>query len=507
MEILKLDRNSLWELFPKRLENKLTLNQMSMGLGKTHYILKLITYFTMRNEKLAVIMDSHPHIKEFLEDYKDPLKIINIIHLMGRDQEDMCKLSEKERANTLCGDCNLRKGCKYLETRRKAHKCDLIFTVRQLLFLVNLLYKKGISCLIIDESLTSSYLGSIDISKRIFPKLKHRNIECNECNAQCDDRRKRLKRLSKNKDCNVRLLIDTKNIDFEIESLNDHYIKYNLMNFDDIYLNWDNHKKKWVLVGYKDLSFLNDFPTIIYNDATASQELIEQMTKRKIDIILEDDLVLKNPMIMLNHQMTINKTRSALKHLLNWLEVLRVPLTEETVIICKKIFEERVRFLTQNKVMTTHYKGLSTGSNKFKNCKTVVIFGRFDYPKSVKAIWSIKIPIREIYKYTHSNEEQSIGRIRPKLDPRKRIINLSNTLTREFNYHDGLITLTKTHLDICSIMINNKSDYENLMKTQIYKKFKGKHSSNYVSYALEILWYLRWVNKLNKRGEKLKWKM
>lgn len=527
IEILKLDRESLWNLSPERLENKLTLNRMSMGLGKTHYTLKCISYWVKgKSKKLAVIMDSHDHIREFLRDYEDFLKEIDIVHLKGRDQPNMCKLDIKDRIKTKCGECNRRKECKYLENRRNAHKCDVIFTVKQMLFLIDFLYKtkiflkdkydpivqfyvkKGIDVLIIDESLISSYMESIDIRESIFPQLQHRNIECNDCNAQCDDRRKRLKRLSKYNDCNVRLLVNTKNIDFEIETLNDYYLKDNLNNSDQVYLKWDYYKKKWVFVGHKDLSFLSDFPTIIYNDATASQELIEQMIKRKIDVILEDDFEFKNPIVMLMHQMTIKKTRSALKYLLDWLRLMRIPLTKETVIICKLKFEKRVQMLTENKVMTTHYKGLSTGSNKFKDCRTVVIFGRFDYPKSIKAIYNmIGVSTMEIHKHINSNEEQAIGRIRPKLNPNKRVICLSDTLEREFRNNNEFIPLTLTHLKVCIRMINNKNDYKDLMKTQIYKKFKGKHSSNYVSYALELLCYFRWINILNKRGEKLKWKM
>lgn len=527
VEILKLDRESLWNLSPERLENKLTLNRMTMGLGKTHYILKSISYWVKgKNKKLAVIMDSHPHIEEFLQDYEDFLKEIDVIHLKGRDRPNMCKLNIEDRIKTKCIECNRKKECKYLENRKKAHKCDVIFTVKQMLFLIDALYKtkiflkskydpmvkfyvkEGIDVLIIDESLISSYMESIDIRKSIFPKLEHRNIECSGCNAQCDDRRKRLKRLSKYNDCNVRLLINRENIDFEIKTLNDYYLKHNLMNYDDIYLNWNNQKEKWVFVGHKDLSFLNDFPTIIYNDATASRELIEQMLKRKINVILEDDTKFKNSIVMLMHLMTVKKTRSALKHLLDWLRFMRIPLTKETVIICKEMFEEKVQILTENKVMTTHYKGFSTGSNKFKDCRTVVIFGRFDYPKSVKAIWSmIGLSPKEIHKAINSNEMQSVGRIRPKLDLNKRVICLSNTLESKFRNNNEFIPLTLTHLKVCIRMIEYKSEYEDLMKTQIYDKFNGKHSSNYVSYALELLWYFGWINKLNKRGEKLKWKM
>ncbi|MBA7579452.1 hypothetical protein ES708_21323 [subsurface metagenome] len=65
-----------------------------------------------------------------------------------------------------------------------------------------------------------------------------------------------------------------------------------------------------------------------------------------------------------------------------------------------------------------------------------------------------------------------------------------------------MIPFMRNYLRIALEILDRKEELEGLTKTEIYKKIKGHH--NYINYALDILWYFGWIEKLDKRGEKLK---
>lgn len=502
-KIISINKETLSQLNILNLKGRFTLNRASPGIGKTLYIKYLINEFHTKAKftfTIMICMPSHKHIEEFISRSYKLLEQINYIWLKGKNQKGICaKRNIVSRYSPGCKICNFRKQCKYWKLRKEAETASVIFIVPQHLFLVTK-YKPYV--LIIDESIENIVHTAIQVPEWIV--LDFNPIECEECPLKndCKPRYKRLKGITKGKyKCIFR--VPKKDYNLDIETLNEYFFDYNMKNTEEIYGVWDNKRKRHVLIGYNSLDFLKDVSTIIYNDATGKVSMVEKHIGRKLDLILEDDEPLLNPTLILLEQMSLNKTEKELENLISYMNLFKIPLTDDTVIFTKMKFFYSLEALLPEEVNIEYYGRLGRGTNRYEHCHNVVLWGRFDLPYHVKELLKLHDVDYEDSNWIGMSEEiQAMHRIRPLLDRNKRIFLFTNSISGQFKENENLIGFMRSHLKICTEILDNKQKYEGLTITQISKKIKK--DIRYVRYSLDILWYFGWTDEMKKRGAKLK---
>ncbi len=278
----------------------------------------------------------------------------------------------------------------------------------------------------------------------------------------------------------------------------DAFLNGGCNNCKEIYGVWDEEKNDFMLLGYSPLDFLKDIETFIFNCATTKLSLAENTFGRNFDAIIKDKEVMENPIYILDDVMTMTKTEVAIPLLVEILDLCNIPKDNTTVIYCKKNFEVEISQLLPE-IHTGHY-GDCRGSNRFEECKNVVLFGRFALRDSVKWLLSLYgLTQEEIKSMEEAEEIQALHRVRPLLDKEVRIFLFTNTLMDKIP--NATEVFNKRHLDKCLEILNRKEELEGLNKTDIYDKIKGDH--NDTKRSLEILEHFNKIKPIFGYGAKL----
>ncbi|MFX1281166.1 MAG: hypothetical protein ACFFA3_17580 [Promethearchaeota archaeon] len=492
-----LDSNDLERQPAHTFRTKWTFNNKSSGTGKTKKNYETIKYFVKNDMKILICLPNHRLIEEFIErmEYK-----CDYIHLRGKLQPSMCN---KDHPNP---DAYLNGGCYYCDERpclyklqfERAKDCDVVFVVPQMLRFVET-YEPDL--LIIDESIESIVRKGIPIPPQIRPHVRFEEITCESCpvNDKCTKKNYRSKYPQLRCPYKMYSTIGFSTIETtDINSLDEYFFKYNVEHSNDLYGIWDEDKNDYVILGYTPLDFLDGVETLIFNCATTTLSLAENTFGREFDAIIKDKEVMENPIYILDDVMTITKTEEAIPFLVEILDLCNIPNDENTVIYCKKKFEADIKQLLPE-VHTGHY-GDSRGSNRFEECKNVVLFGRFALRDSVKWLLSLYgLSSQEIKSMEEAEEIQALHRARPLLDRGVRIFLFTNTLIDKIP--QATKVFSKRHLDKCLEILTRKEELEGLSKTELYKEIQGDH--NDIKISLEILEHFNKIKPIFGYGAKL----
>ncbi|MGB5911335.1 MAG: hypothetical protein WBH31_09100 [Promethearchaeia archaeon] len=487
MEILKVNSEELVRYPVKNFIGKGTFNNKSSGTGKTWKSYEIIDYGIEHQMLMMICLPTHDNIKEFIKrmnNHRD-----NAIQLKGKMK--YCKLRNKVNAYLIgCTTCKHQRKCRYIKQFSIAKDKQIIFIVPHHLHLVR---EFNPDILIIDESIEKQAHKGIKIPERVNPNNYLVQANCNTCpfSNKCSDQRKRFKR---NHGCYFTLYKTLNLDDFEPESLEEYFFKYNYENLDNIFAVEDNSRNH-VIIGDTPLDFLNQVNTLIFNCATTRISIAEKIFQRKFDIVILDEEKLENRIFLLDDLMTKKKTKVELTNAEKYFEVLNIPLGDKTLIYTKKEFEEYFKKKFP-KVKTGHY-GDSRGYNKFEECENVIIFGRYGLTPAVQMLLELRgYKSREIHWFEKAEELQAMHRIRPIRDKNKMIYLLSNSL-KEVVEPTDYINLNS--LKIGFEILNG--DYEGMTKTEIYEKVKGNIKDKIR--AIDTLQNTGKIGDMTGRGKKL----
>ncbi|MFW9970363.1 MAG: hypothetical protein ACFFDF_09200 [Candidatus Odinarchaeota archaeon] len=495
--IMYLDSEGLENQPVQSFLTKWTFNNKSCGMRKTKKNYDNIKYNVKRGKKILVCLSNHSLIEEFIErmEYK-----CDYIHLRGKLQPSMCNKENPNPNAYLNGGCYKcdEKPCLYKLQFERAKNCDLVFIVPQMLCYVET-YEPDL--LIIDESIESIVRKGIPIPPQIRPHVRFEEITCESCpvNDKCMKKNYRSKYPQLRCPYKMYFTIDFPTIEItDVNSLDEYFFKYNVENCREIYGIWDEEKNDYVILGYTPLDFLDGIETLIFNCATTTLSLAENIFGREFDAIIKDKEVMENPIYILDDSMTITKTEEALPFLVEIMDLFNIPKDGNTVIYCKKKFEADIKQLLPE-VHTGHY-GDCRGSNRFEESKNVILFGRFALRDSVKWLLSLYgLSSQDIKSMEEAEEIQALHRARPLLDRGVRIFLFTNTLIDKIP--QATIVFNKRHLDKFLEILTRKEELERLSKTELYKEIQGDH--NDVKISLEILEHFNKIRPIFGYGAKL----
>lgn len=488
MEEIYLTSEELAEYPVEEFIGKWTFNHKTCGTGKSRKIHEIIAYGMKHDLVIIVCMPTHDNIEEFMnrmDIYRD-----ESIHLWGKTV--YCRRTNRANAYLVgCKKCPHKESCSYMMQFLMAKEKQLIFIVPHHLYLVKQ-YNPNI--LIIDESIENLAHKGIKIPERLRPRGHLKRVNCKTCvhEKRCPDHRKKLKgRIG----CYFTLYKTLEMDDFEPESLEEYFFKYNYDNLDNIYAVEDNNGNP-VIIGDTPLDFLQHIETLIFNCATTEILVAEKTFKRKFDIMILDGEKLRNRIFLLEDLMTKAKTEEEIANARNYFEVLNVPMGDKTLIYTKKAFEE---FFRENfpEVKTGHY-GDSRGYNKFEDCENVIVFGRFGLTPEVQMLLELRGYKSEEVKWFEKAEElQAMHRIRPIRDENKNIYLFSNSL-KDIVEPTDYINLNS--LKRGSEILNG--DHEGLTRSEIYDKVNGKTKDK--MRAIDILQNTGKIGDMKGRAKKFK---
>ena len=492
-----LDSNDLERQPAYTFLTKWTFNNKSCGTGKTKKNSENIKYYVKNDVKILVCLANHGLIEEFIKrmEYE-----CNFVHLRGKLQPFMCNKDNPNPDAFLNGGCNNceEKPCLYKLQFERAKDCDVVFVVPQMLRYVET-YQPDL--VIIDESIESIVRKGIVIPPQYRALIRFERIRCDRCpaNDKCMKKKYRSKYPQSRCPYKMYFTVDVPKIEIsDMNSLDEYFFKYNVENSQEIYGVWDEEKNDYVILGYAPLDFLSDIDTLIFNCATTTLSLAENTFGREFDAIIKDKEVMENPIYILDDVMTMTKTEEAIRFLVEILDLFNISRDENTVIYCKKKFEADIKQLLPE-VHTGHY-GDCRGSNRFEECKNVVLFGRFALRDSVKWLLSLYgLSSQDVKSMEEAEEIQALHRVRPLLDKEVRIFLFTNTLIDKIP--QATKVFNKRHLDKCLEILTRKEELEGLSKTDLYKEIKGDH--NDIKHSLEILEHFNKIKPIFGYGAKL----
>jgi hypothetical protein len=476
---------------------KWTFNNKSCGTGKTKKTYEHIKYCVKEGMKLLICLSIHKLIEEFIErmEYK-----CEYIHLRGKLQPKMCNKDNPDPNAYLNGGCNAykEKPCLYKLQFKRAKKCDVVFVVPQMLRFSET-YEPDL--LIIDESIESIIRKGIPIPPQYRPFIRFRRITCDKCpaNEKCIRKTYRSKYPQLRCPYKMYFTADIPRIEIsDMTSIDEFFFKYNIENSTEIYGIWDEDLKDYIILGYTPMDFLQDTETLIFNCATTKLSLAENTFGRKFDAIIKDKETLKNQIYILDEEMTISKTKTSLTHLEEIIDLFNISKDKHTVIYCKEKFESEIQQLLPD-INTGHY-GDSRGSNKFEDCKNIVLFGRFALRDSIRWLLHLYgLTFAEIDSIEQAEELQALHRVRPLLDKHVRMFLFTNTLIDVFP--SATEVFKRQHVDKCVEILNRKEDLKDLSKSEIYAEINGNQAD--IRKALDILEHFKKISPIRGRGTKL----
>jgi len=487
MKILRLNSEELAEYPVENFTGKGTFDNKSSGTGKTWKSYEIIDYGIEHEMLVMICLPTHNNIKEFMKKMNNHRK--NAIHLKGKMKH--CKLKKKANAYLIgCHLCKHKKRCQYIKQFSQAKNKQIIFIVPHHLHLVR---EYNPDILIIDESIENQAHKGIKIPERVDPNRYLEQVNCNTCmfRNKCSDRRKNLKG---NHGCYFTLYKTLNLDDFEPESLEEYFFKYNYESLDNIYAVEDD-KGNYVIIGDTPLDFLRQVDTLIFNCATTRISVAEKILRRKFDIVIVDEKKLENRIFLLDDQMTKAKTELELSNAEKYFQVLNIPMGEKTLIYTKKEFEEYFKKKFPE-VKIGHY-GDSRGYNKFKDCENVIIFGRYGLTPAVQMLLELRgYKSGEIKWFEKAEELQAMHRIRPIRDKNKNIYLFSNSLK-------GVVEPTD-FINLNSLKIGFEilnGNYEGMTRSEIYNNVKGNIKDKIR--AVDTLQNSGKIGDITGRGKKL----
>ncbi len=486
MKILRLNSEDLEKMPVENFRNMLVYNHCKSGIGKTRKIHKIINYCIKNGLKIMICMVNHNLITEFLS-YKQ----YDCVHLMGKPF--LCVKEGLEAYIPGCKKCDNIRSCLYIKQLEKAKKKSIIFIVPQHLFMVEK-YKPDV--LVIDESVENIVFGCIETPDYLEDHLEFRQIECKECiKINCTRRGKGWKFGF----CYAKLVKKPIINHFTPNTLDGHFFKDTVEKLDNIYAIQD--EGKWKIGGIKNMEFLKDIPTIVFNCATTDINLAEKMFNREIDLLLEDKKKLENKIYCLDETMTITKTSNFIDKLLNFFDLFNIPKGNETLIFCKERFEEDIKSILQN-VQVDHY-GVSRGTNQYEGVRHVVLVGRYWLREDHRTLLKMQgLTDDEIDRIAISEEEQAFHRARPLLYNDVMVYLLTDTLVK-YEVVEATVKFKRSHLRIMKEIIERKDELVGMNRSEIYNAVKGNHKD--IATALYILEDLGYIYPLEKYGDKLTW--
>ena len=258
---------------------------------------------------------------------------------------------------------------------------------------------------------------------------------------------------------------------------------------------------RWKIGGIKNMEFLKDIPTIVFNCATTDIELAEKMFNKKIELLLEDRKKLENKIYCLDESMTITKTTNFLDKLLDFFNMFNIPKGEETLVFCKKRFEEAIKQILPN-VQIDHY-GVSRGTNQYEGVRYVVLVGRYWLREDHRTLLKMqRLTDNDIDKIGISEEEQAFHRARPLLYNDVRVYLLTDTLVK-YKVVEATAKFKRNHLRMMNEIIERKDELTGMNRREIYTSVKGNHRD--ISTGLYLLEDLGYISPLDKYGDKLTW--
>ncbi|MHA1360505.1 MAG: hypothetical protein ACTSRC_20465 [Candidatus Helarchaeota archaeon] len=464
-----------------------------LGAGKTHYISRMIEREIKDGFSVVVIMPDHNAIKEFLKDYKPSY---NYIHIKGKTQADMCKKPINKKYVFGCKNCD--RDCGYWRNRKEVEKkiksgpC-VFFIVPQACFWIK---KIDPTVVFIDENISNVIFTSIRIPPKYLPYFKVEEMKCLGDRCPCKKRCESYRRNKKSVSCLLELFYGTPQLLKIVKSIEPTN--------DDEYFLLEAIKRKKKIVAFKDRDSFEavifkeiDFSRheIVICDATASPEFVELTIGRKIDKLIQVETEMNNKVIQISKSGTLNMTKQYIDKIPSILHLLKFPNSKETLIVCKKKYKERIKNLVNCHVI--HY-GAARATNKYKDCKYVILFGHYKLRNETIAGYLCTNPKLK-YKILIDNKEtaehkQACGRIRFYFDETKQIAFFM--IGESIPYRP---TEVIEHFDKTLEVLEHLDEYIGLSKTEFRKKIK---TSNYKK-ILENLVVLGHIKSLNGYGVKI----
>jgi len=487
MDEIYLTSEELAEYPVEEFIGKWTFNNKTCGTGKSRKIYEIIEYGIVHEMNMMVCLPTHDNIEEFMSrmtDHRD-----QAIQLWGKTA--YCQLGYDANAYLIgCKDCTHKASCLYIGQFAIAKEIPVIFIVPHHLYLVQ---EYDPDILIIDESIEKLAHKGIKIPERLQPQARLDRVNCNTCicRSKCSDWRKEYRG---QRGCYFTLYKTLEMDDFEPESLEEHFFKYNYDTLENIYAVEDDNGNH-VIIGDTRLDFLQQVETVIFNCATTRISVAEKMFNREFEIVILDGEKLENRIFLLEDLMTKAKTQEELENAEDYFSVLNIPLNDKTLIYTKKEFEN---YFCEKfpEVKTGHY-GDSRGYNKHEDCENVIVFGRYGLTVAVQLLLELRgYDSEEVEWFEKAEELQAMHRIRPIRDKNKKVYLLSNSLKDVIEPTDYI---NLNSLKIGTEMLNG--EFKDLTKSEIYEKIKGKMKDKIR--AIDTLETAGKINSMKGRGKKL----
>jgi hypothetical protein len=427
MEEIKLNAEELESYLVENFIGKFVYNHCKPGIGKTKKIHQVLEYCVKEGLKVMVCMPNHDLINEFTS-----YQSYNCVHLWGK--EYYCPKEGLEKYTLGCSECETN--CLYQVQKKWARERPIIFIVPQHLFFVE---KYNPDVLIVDESIEKIVYDCIEVPQHLLESMQFTKIECSECptSSTCEWSGKGWKFGM----CYSKLIKKPKIENFTIHTLDDYFFENAIEQLDDIYAIQD--EGKWKIGGKKDMSFLNEVPTIIFNCATTDIGIVEKMFQREPDLLIKDTSTLENKVYALTEMMTLSKTSKFIDRLEQFFNHFQIPKDERTLIFTKLKFEDEVQRIFPM-VQIGHY-GMSRGTNRYEGVRYVVLLGRYWLRQDHRHLLRMQgLSEDEIDKIAISEEEQAFHRARPLVYNNVKIYLLSDTLVKN-GVVDATVKFQRNH--------------------------------------------------------------
>ncbi len=485
MEIVKVNSEEL-DTYPiEDFIDKFVYNHCKPGTGKTKKIHQILDYCVENDLKVMVCMPNHDLIDEFNR-YNE----YNSVHFWGK--EYYCSMEGLEKYIPGCRGCKIR--CMYKIQKDWGEERPIIFIVPQHLYFVN---EYNPDVLIVDESIENIVYDCIEVPEFLLGSLDFREIECAECptSSTCRGRDRGWKLGF----CYSKLIKKPEIKNFTPNTTDDYFFKLSIEQMDNIYAIQD--ESKWKIGGVKNLSFLNEIPTIIFNCATTDIDITEKMFNREIDLLLEDSTELENKIYGLNEIMTISKTKNFIDQIQEFFQFFQIPTDERTLIFTKLRFEEEIRKIFPN-VQIGHY-GMSRGTNQYEGVRYVVLIGRYRLREDHRNLLKMQgLTEDEIDRIEISEEEQAFHRARPLLYNNVKVYLLTNTLIKA-EVVKPTVELKRNHLRIVTEIMEKKDQLIGMNRKEIFNEIKGHNYD--VTTGLYLLEDMGYIDNMDKKGSKFTW--
>jgi len=357
------------------------------GAGKTTKLIDLANQLHNEGKKVLFIMENHAIINEFLSEFSK-----NRIWIYGKGLVCSKKENHVYYPPNPCSKCKTKNVCNYPSYISQCfsdmtHKNHIVVTVPHLFHITHSIYRPDV--VIIDESITS-------FSFEIFRVINKNQIFTDE---------DYFSHLAYNK---KRQIVD--------EVLN-HFAFFRRI---------DPKNSK-----------------LIYSASHTSLKIVEKIFGKLPDLHITITSKIRPEVTLINEKGTIKAIEKLIPKIPYVLEFLNIPDSDETLLICKKMFVDEIKKFCNCNI--THYGALSVGTNRFEKCKYILLFGRI-FPNTLQQVtlrrFAKKMGLNSkdlIQEFVISTHHQAIGRIRGSIENGKKVY----ILFRSFDNRSKIALLHK----------------------------------------------------------------